>query len=51
MDEKTREILDYFKHINSIPRCSKKEDALSTWLQSWAAKKQLPIKKDEAGNL
>jgi len=51
MDAKTREILDYFKHINSIPRCSKKEDSISTWLQSWAAKKQLPIKKDEAGNL
>ncbi len=51
MDEKTREILDYFKHINSMPRCSKKEDSISTWLQSWAAKRQLPIKKDEAGNL
>ena len=51
MDDKTREILDYFKHINSIPRCSKKEDSISTWLQSWAAKKQLPVKKDEAGNL
>jgi dipeptidase D len=51
MDEKTREILDYFKHINAIPRCSKKEDSISTWLQSWAVKKQLPIKKDEAGNL
>jgi dipeptidase D len=51
MDEKTREILDYFKHINSIPRCSKKEDSISSWLQSWAAKKQLPIKKDGAGNL
>ncbi|MGD2187978.1 MAG: beta-Ala-His dipeptidase, partial [Desulfobacterales bacterium] len=51
MDEKTREILDYFKHINSMPRCSKNEHSISTWLQSWAAKKQLPIKKDEAGNL
>ncbi len=51
MDEKTREILDYFKHINSIPRCSKKEDSISSWLQSWAANKKLPIKKDEGGNL
>jgi dipeptidase D len=51
MDAKTREILDYFKHINSFPRCSKKEDSISTWLQSWAAKNRLPIKKDEAGNL
>ena len=51
MDKKTQEILDYFKHINSIPRCSKKEDSISSWLQSWAANKKLPIKKDEAGNL
>lgn len=51
MDEKTREILDYFKNITSIPRCSKQEDLISSWLQSWAVKNQLPIKKDEAGNL
>ncbi len=51
MDKKTREILDFFKHINSIPRCSKKEDPISSWLQAWAASKQLPIKKDESGNL
>lgn len=51
MDEKTREILDYFKNITSIPRCSKQEDSISSWLQSWAAKNQVPTKKDEAGNL
>ncbi len=39
MHQKTQEILDYFKAISSIPRCSGKEDTISQWLQQWAAEK------------
>jgi dipeptidase D len=51
MHQKTQEILDYFKAISSIPRCSGKEDAISQWLQQWAAEKGFVLQSDAAANL
>jgi dipeptidase D len=51
MTEKTREILDFFKQISSIPRCSKNEQNISRWLQQWAETRSLEVQNDAAGNL
>ena len=51
MHEKTREILDIFEQIASIPRCSKHEEKISEWLQSWARDKGFAMRADEAGNV
>ncbi len=51
MNEKTREILDYFKEISSIPRCSKNEQNISRWLKQWAENNSLEVQNDAAGNL
>ena len=51
MDHATRTIIDYFKQINQIPRCSKQEQQISRWLQQWAMDRGLPVKSDSAGNL
>jgi dipeptidase D len=51
MEEKVRKILDYFRQINEIPRCSKKEEHIARWLTQWAEARQLPVIKDAAGNL
>ena len=51
MHEKTREILDIFEQIAAIPRCSKHEEKISEWLQSWARDKGFAMRADEAGNV
>lgn len=51
MEEKTREILDYFEQINAIPRCSKNEAQIGRWLEQWAESRKFAVKKDAAGNL
>ena len=51
MNSKTREILDYFKDISSIPRCSGNEEKLAKWLQQWADEKSYAHQSDSAGNL
>jgi dipeptidase D len=51
MIPKTRQILDRFEQINSIPRCSGKEDKLLQWLVHWAEENQFLYKKDSAGNM
>jgi dipeptidase D len=51
MEEKVSKILDYFRQINEVPRCSKKEEHIARWLTQWAETRQLPVKKDAAGNL
>lgn len=51
MDAATRAIIDRFEQINRIPRCSKKEQELSRWLQQWAKDRHLSVKIDSAGNL
>ena len=51
MNPKTRKILDNFKAISAIPRCSGNEAAISHWLQHWAAEKGFASKSDPSGNL
>ena len=51
MEENVKTVLDYFKQINAIPRCSGNEEQVGLWLQQWAETKQLAVKKDVAGNL
>ncbi len=51
MNSKTREILDFFKDISSIPRCSGNEAELAKWLQQWADEIGFVHQSDAAGNL
>jgi dipeptidase D len=40
-----------FEEISRIPRCSKKEDQVQEYLESWASEKGISFKKDETGNV
>lgn len=51
MSKPTDTIIDLFREINKIPRCSKKEEKISGWLRQWAEDKGFPVKSDAAGNL
>jgi dipeptidase D len=51
MPQHTDAILEIFETINSIPRCSKNEQALAAWLMAWAAQRDLSYRCDAAGNL
>ena len=51
MNEKIREILNYFEQINTIPRCSRQEAAISKWLMNWAKTSGFAVHGDPAGNL
>ena len=51
MNGKIREILDVFTQINTIPRCSGQEAAISGWLLSWAVENGFDASADTAGNL
>ncbi len=50
-DEQTRVILDYFKKVSQIPRCSKNESAIAQWIVKWAKDKGYAAKQDESGNI
>ena len=51
MDKNINKILEIFRQINAIPRCSKKEEKIALWLKQWAEARQLPVKKDAGGNM
>ena len=51
MDRKTSRILDLFQQINAIPRCSKNEEQIVSWLRQWAEENQFPAKVDAGGNM
>ncbi|MEA1997465.1 MAG: aminoacyl-histidine dipeptidase [Gemmatimonadota bacterium] len=51
MHEKTREILDFFEQIDSIPRCSKNEEKISKWLFQWGENHGFKTRADRAGNV
>jgi dipeptidase D len=51
MKNKTQKVLDIFKQISAIPRCSKKEEKISRWISQWATQMDFDFKKDLAGNL
>ena len=44
-------VWNYFYEITRIPRPSKKEDKIRAFLQEFAAKKNLEVKTDQAGNV
>lgn len=47
----TRKIIDTLACINTIPRCSKKEEKIARWFSDWAAARRYPVRRDKAGNL
>ncbi len=51
MDENVSKILEFFRQINEIPRCSNNEERIVLWLKQWAEEKQLAVKTDAAGNM
>ncbi len=48
---KTNEILNWFEQITKIPRCSKQEEKIRTWLLNWAKEHNFSAKKDRVGNV
>ncbi|MCF7833448.1 MAG: aminoacyl-histidine dipeptidase [Candidatus Marinimicrobia bacterium] len=51
MDAVTKNILDIFEQISQIPRQSKHEEAISTWLVDWAKKRDIEVEIDEVLNV
>ena len=51
METGSKQILDYFEELNSIPRCSGNEAAVGQWLMAWAQQQRLAYESDAAGNL
>lgn len=48
---KPTKVFDIFKQINAVPRPSKHEEKMIAFLQDFAAKRGLPCKVDECGNV
>jgi dipeptidase D len=51
MNDQTRRLLEIFEEISRIPRCSKNEEAIARSLEARARAKNLPSRRDRAGNL
>ncbi len=51
MDKNVSKILEFFRQINEIPRCSKNEAKIVLWLKQWAEENQFAVKTDAAGNM
>jgi len=51
MDGNIRRVLDIFQQISSVPRCSKQEELISSWIIRWVVENGFDAKKDSAGNL
>lgn len=49
--EKTRVVLKWFEEISKIPRCSKNEDQIVSWLIDWAKGNNYEYKTDAVKNL
>jgi dipeptidase D len=47
----TARVLDWFERISAIPRCSKNEEGIARWFESWAQGRGWPTRRDAAGNL
>lgn len=48
---KTNEILIWFSSISKIPRASKHEQAIGSWLMDWAKENRFEVKQDTVGNV
>jgi dipeptidase D len=44
-------VWDIFEQISRIPRCSKNEARLQSWIESWANENGIGFKKDKVGNV
>jgi dipeptidase D len=44
-------VWDIFEQISKIPRCSKNEARLQSWIKSWAKENDVGFKNDEVGNI
>lgn len=44
-------VWDIFEEISRIPRCSKNEARLQSWIESWANENGIGFKKDKVGNV
>ncbi len=51
MEAKVQEILKIFEEINTIPRKSKNEQAISNWLVAWAKDNNFSVHQDETLNV
>jgi len=51
MHPKTQQILEVFEEINKIPRRSKHEEQISTWLQEWSRSRGFETKTDSLNNV
>ena len=51
MEDRIAAILDKFRAISAIPRCSKNEAQLAEWLTRWAREQDFAFQSDQAGNL
>jgi len=51
MHPKTQHILEVFEEINKIPRHSKHEEQISTWLQDWGRSRGFEVKADSLNNV
>ena len=51
MHPKTKQILETFEDINKIPRRSKHEEQVSTWLQEWGLSRGFEVKADFLNNV
>ena len=40
-----------FEEITRIPRCSKKEQKIRSWIKKWAEDRNIPCREDRVGNL
>lgn len=49
--EKTKEVLKWFEEITKIPRCSKHEEKIASWLTKWAEDNNFEAKNDKVNNL
>ncbi|MEE4312468.1 MAG: aminoacyl-histidine dipeptidase [candidate division KSB1 bacterium] len=47
----TNEIIKWFEEITKIPRCSKKEEKIASWLKDWAKEHNFECKEDKVGNI
>lgn len=46
-----KQVWSYFEQINAVPRASKKEEKIISWVENFARSINLPYKKDAAGNI
>ncbi len=51
MNDNIKKVLDIFRGISDVPRCSKNEDAVGGWILDYAAGKGFEGRRDSAGNV